>query len=103
MAPSAPGLLSTIKRWPRFVSTPGDIVRNIASETLPAAKGMTTRMGLLGQSWARPAPGPRASSPAPRSAKICLTGGFYIGKTDVRQQVRCLVRLHGKHLPLAHG
>src|SRR6266704_3648135 len=45
-------------------------------------------MGLLGQSWARPADGPSASSPAARSAKMCLTSGFYIGKIDVRQQVR---------------
>src|SRR6267154_261107 len=103
MAPSAPGLLSTTKRWPRLVSTPGDIVRNIASETLPAANGMTTRMGLLGQSWARPAAGGSASSPTLKSAKICLTIGFYIGKTDVRQQVRRSVRVHGKHLPLPHG
>src|SRR6059036_451403 len=103
MAPSAPGLLSTTKRWPSFVSTPGAMVRNMASETLPAANGMTTRMGLLGQSWARPADGPSASSPAARSAKMCLTSGFYIGKIDVRQQVRRFVRMHGEHLPLAHG
>src|SRR5437899_576832 len=103
MAPSAPGLLSTTKRWPRFVSTPGDIVRNMASETLPAANGMTTRMGLLGQSWARPGEGPSASNPAARSARICLTRGLYIGKADVRRQVRRFVRVHWKHLPLAHG
>src|SRR5438046_8329203 len=103
MAPAAAGLLSTIKRWPRFASTRGDIVRNMASETLPAAKGMTTRMGLLGQSWARPAGGPRANTPAARSAKICLTSGFYLGKTDVRRQVRRFVSVHGKHLTHAHG
>src|SRR6266516_2015069 len=103
MAPSAPGLLSTMKRWPRLVSTPGDIVRNIASETLPAANGMTTRMGLLGQSCATPAAGPSASSPAQMSAKIYLTGGFYLGKNDVPQQVRRFVRLHRKHLPLDDG
>src|SRR5467141_4777787 len=96
MTPSVPGLLSTTKRWPRFVSTAGEIVRKMASETLPAAKGMTTRMGLLGQPWARPTAGPSASSPAARSAKICLTIGFYIGKTDVRRQVRRFVRMHGK-------
>src|SRR5713101_7391174 len=55
MAPSAPGLLSTTKRWPRLVSTPADIVRNMASETLPAANGMTTRMGLLGPTRAQAA------------------------------------------------
>src|SRR5260221_11937448 len=73
MAPSAPGLLSTMNRWPRFVSTAGDIVLNMASETLPAANGMTTGMGLLGQSWARAADGSSASRPAPRNAKMRLT------------------------------
>src|SRR5258708_17037235 len=74
MAPSAPGLLSTMNRWPRFVSTAGDIVLNMASETLPAANGMTTRMALLGQSWARGADGSSAGRPAPRNAKMRLTG-----------------------------
>src|SRR5437899_9699722 len=82
MAPSAPGLLSTIKRWPRLASTPGDIVRNMASETLPAANGMITRMGLLGQSWARPADGPSASSPALKNAKMCLTAACPAEKSD---------------------
>src|SRR6266568_4055323 len=70
MAPSAPGLLSTTKRWPSFASIPGDRVLNIASETLPAANGITTRIGFVGQSWARPAAGPSAIGPEMRSAKM---------------------------------
>src|SRR5258708_7692914 len=111
MAPSAPGLLSTTKRWPSFASIPGDRVLNIASETLPAANGITTRIGFVGQSWARPAAGASTIGPATRNAKMrpivmsprgpACERRFYIGMTDARQPVRRFVRLYGKHLPLA--
>src|SRR2546428_6058422 len=111
MAPSAPGLLSTTKRWPRLASIPGDSARKIASETPPAANGITTRTGFVGQSCARPDAGASTASAAMISAKMrrvimssrgaARERGFYIGMTDVRQPVRRFVRLHGEYLPLA--
>src|SRR5262245_34198854 len=111
MAPSAPGLLSTTKRWPRSASTPGAMVRKIASETLPAAKGMTTRTGFEGHSWESPIDGASAVAAiatmclrlmSPHSRYSCASRFYKVGMNDARRADGCSLRVHRKHMSLAY-
>src|SRR5690349_16017602 len=65
MLPPAPGLLSTMKGWPKTRCSSGASARARMSVVPPAAKGTTMRTGLLGHAlWAAATSGDSSAAAA---------------------------------------